>query len=48
MRFPFDPGPTTIEIPWLFIVGFACGVPLLAALVAGVRQDEGMAARRLT
>ncbi|MEU8145970.1 FtsX-like permease family protein [Nonomuraea sp. NPDC048901] len=30
----FNPGPTTISIPWLFLVAFAVGLPLLAALVA--------------
>ncbi|MFG1958807.1 FtsX-like permease family protein [Nonomuraea sp. NPDC049028] len=30
----FTPGPTTISIPWLFLVAFAVGLPLLAALVA--------------
>lgn len=30
----FDPGPTTISIPWLFLVAFAVGLPLLAGLVA--------------
>ncbi|MEU7740215.1 FtsX-like permease family protein [Nonomuraea sp. NPDC049158] len=30
----FTPGPTTVSIPWLFLVAFAVGLPLLAALVA--------------
>ncbi|RVX44270.1 putative ABC transport system permease protein [Nonomuraea polychroma] len=31
----FDPGPTTIDIPWWFLAGIVVGLPLLAALVAG-------------
>ncbi|MCA2222932.1 ABC transporter permease [Nonomuraea aurantiaca] len=30
----FNPGPTTISIPWLFLAAVAVGLPLLAALVA--------------
>jgi putative ABC transport system permease protein len=32
----FDPGPTTIDVPWLFLAGVVLGLPLLAALVAGL------------
>ncbi|WP_188191618.1 FtsX-like permease family protein [Nonomuraea sp. SYSU D8015] len=28
-------GPTTIDVPWLFLAGVVIGLPLLAALVAG-------------
>ncbi|MGI5287372.1 FtsX-like permease family protein [Nonomuraea polychroma] len=31
----FDPGPTTIDIPWSFLAVMVIGLPLLAALVAG-------------
>jgi putative ABC transport system permease protein len=31
----FDLGPTTIDVPWLFLAGVVIGLPLLAALVAG-------------
>ncbi|MEV1176374.1 ABC transporter permease, partial [Nonomuraea sp. NPDC049784] len=31
----FDPGSTTIAVPWLFLAGVVVGLPLLAALVAG-------------
>ncbi|WP_433433712.1 FtsX-like permease family protein [Nonomuraea sp. CA-141351] len=31
----FDPGSTTIAVPWLFLAGIVVGLPLLAALVAG-------------
>ncbi|MEU7856822.1 FtsX-like permease family protein [Nonomuraea sp. NPDC049141] len=45
----FDPGPTTISIPWLFLVAFAVGLPLLAALVAGLSARTRLVlARRLT
>jgi putative ABC transport system permease protein len=30
------PGPTTIDVPWLFLAGVVVGLPLLAALVAGL------------
>ncbi|MFC4117025.1 FtsX-like permease family protein [Nonomuraea zeae] len=42
------PGPTTIEIPWLFIAAFAFGVPLLTALVAGgIAGTRRVVGRRL-
>ncbi|SDK13646.1 FtsX-like permease family protein [Nonomuraea jiangxiensis] len=31
----YDPGPTTIDLPWPFLVAAVVGLPLLAALVAG-------------
>ncbi|MGP3956088.1 FtsX-like permease family protein [Nonomuraea sp. 3N208] len=31
----YDPGPTTIDIPWVFLAGLVIGLPLLAALVTG-------------
>ncbi|MFI7128492.1 FtsX-like permease family protein [Nonomuraea sp. NPDC050153] len=32
----FNPGATTIAIPWLFLAGVVVGLPLLAALTAGL------------
>ncbi|MBB5774279.1 FtsX-like permease family protein [Nonomuraea jabiensis] len=32
----FNPGATTIAVPWLFLAGVVVGLPLLAALVAGL------------
>jgi putative ABC transport system permease protein len=47
--FPFDPGPTTIAVPWLFLVALVLGLPLLAALVAGLSARTRLVlARRLT
>ncbi|MER6002123.1 FtsX-like permease family protein [Nonomuraea angiospora] len=31
----FNPGTTTIAVPWLFLAGVVVGLPLLAALTAG-------------
>ncbi|MEU4225320.1 FtsX-like permease family protein [Nonomuraea sp. NPDC026600] len=47
--FPFDPGPTTIAVPWLFLAALLLGLPLLAALVAGLSARTRLVlARRLT
>ncbi|MBT2235724.1 FtsX-like permease family protein [Nonomuraea sp. NEAU-A123] len=47
--FPFDPGPTTVAVPWLFLVALVLGLPLLAALVAGLSARTRLVlARRLT
>ncbi|MFD1536357.1 ABC transporter permease [Nonomuraea guangzhouensis] len=47
--FPFDPGPTTIAVPWLFLAALVLGLPLLAALVAGLSARTRLVlARRLT
>ncbi|MEV4012305.1 FtsX-like permease family protein [Nonomuraea angiospora] len=32
----FNPGATTIAVPWLFLAGVVVGLPLLAALTAGL------------
>ncbi|MFG6195746.1 FtsX-like permease family protein [Nonomuraea sp. JJY05] len=32
----FDPGATTIAVPWLFLAGVVVGLPLLATLTAGL------------
>ncbi|TMS00735.1 FtsX-like permease family protein [Nonomuraea basaltis] len=42
----YDPGPTTISIPWLFMAGVAIGLPLLAALVAGAFTRTRLALAR--
>jgi putative ABC transport system permease protein len=32
----YDPGPTLIDVPWLFLAGVAIGLPALAALLVGL------------
>ncbi|MFC4112405.1 FtsX-like permease family protein [Nonomuraea zeae] len=42
------PGPVTISIPWLFLAGVVLGLPLLAALLAGlVTRTRPVLARRV-
>ncbi|MER6947051.1 FtsX-like permease family protein [Nonomuraea sp. NPDC000554] len=44
----FDPGSTTIAVPWLFLAGVVLGLPVLAALVAGLfTRTRLVLARRL-
>ncbi|WP_101787901.1 FtsX-like permease family protein [Nonomuraea indica] len=44
----FDPGPTVIDVPWPYVAAIVAGLPVLAALVAGVfTRTRLVVARRL-